>query len=107
FGVGLLLPVEPPEVDALLLKWMEDKLEVVGRPFFVGWVEGNIFLCCRVDAHGASHGWILLFPWLDAGSGVEVERSLQALLMQAGEKVFGVGEEQMVPGIAGPTERLA
>src|SRR6185437_11025213 len=107
FGVGLLLPVEPPEVDALLLKRMEDKLEVVGGPLFVGWVEGDVFLCCRIDAHGAGHCGVLLLPWLNAGCGVEIERGLEPLLMQAGEEIFRIGKEQMVPCVSGPAETFA
>jgi hypothetical protein len=38
---------------------------------------------------------------------MEVERGFQALGMEAGEEVFGVGEEGLVPGVAAPAEVVA
>src|ERR1700752_4022339 len=107
FGVELLLPVEPPEVDALLFERMKDKIEIVNGPAFVGQIEGNILLGCRIDAHGASHGRILLLPRLDAGGGGKIERAFQSLLMDVGEEGGGIREAQMVPGVAGPSDSLA
>ena len=56
--VLLLLPVEPPEVDALLLQRVEDQVDVVGGALLVGEVEGDVFLGRRIDAHGRA-------PWRD------------------------------------------
>jgi len=35
---------------------------------------------------------------------MEVERGLQALIVDVGEKVAGVGKQRLVPGVAGPSK---
>src|ERR1700678_1204837 len=90
-SVLLLLPVEPPEVNALLFQRMVNQVHVVGGEFLVGDVEGDVFLRCRIDAHGFGHCRISLLPWLDAGGRMEVERGLQALGVDMGKKIAGIG----------------
>ena len=67
--VLFLLPVEPPEIDALFLQRMEDEVEVVFGEFLVGDVIRNVLLRRRIDAHGPSHRRIRCLPRLNAGSG--------------------------------------
>src|SRR6266568_552856 len=66
FCVGFLLPIEPPEIDALLLERMEDEVEVICGEFLVGDVEGNVLVGRWVDAHGFGHRRVLGFPGLNA-----------------------------------------
>ena len=105
-GALLLLPVEPPEVDALLLKRVVQKVHVVGGVLLVGDVEGNVLPRRGIDAHGPGHGGIGLLPWLHARRRMHIERGLQALLVNLLQEVVGVGKEDFVPGVAGPAEAV-
>ncbi len=107
FGVLRLLPVEPPEVDALLLQRVMQQVHVVDGVFLVGNVEGHIFLCRRIDAHGFGHSRIRRFPGLNARSRMQIEGGLQAFGVEFGEKVVRIGEEHLVPRIATPAQALA
>src|SRR5579859_4320146 len=101
-----MLPVEPPEVDTLLLQRMEDQVEVIGRPELVRGVEGHILLRGRVNAHGAGHCGIRLLPRLDARSRMQIQRRLQSLCMKIGKEVVWIGEKRLVPGIAAPAKTV-
>jgi hypothetical protein len=103
-GVGLLLPVQPPEVNALMFERMVQQIHVVGCELLVGDVEGDILSSRRIDAHLFGHGWIGCFPRLNAGGRVKVECDLQALIVEVSKERLGVGEEEWVPGVAGPTQ---
>ncbi len=81
-------------------------MEVVGGPFLVSWVEGYEFLGCRVDAHGTGHGRIGLLPRLNARGRMQIERGLQALVVQVFQEGVGIWKEHLVPGVAGPAEQL-
>ncbi len=107
FGCGFLLPVKPPEVDALLLQRMENQIHVIDGELLVGNVEGHIFLRRRVDAHGRGHGGVRLLPRLNARGRMQVQCRLQAIGVQACQELMRVRKEQLVPGIASPAQSFA
>ena len=92
FGVGFLLPVEPPEVDALLLEGTVDEIEIVHGVLLVGDVKGNVQPGRGIDAHRPCHRGIGVFPGLNAGRGMQVERGLQPHGVQIFQELVGIGE---------------
>ena len=95
--VRFLLPVEPPEIDALLLQRMQDQVHVVGGEFLVGEVEGDVLPAGGIDAHGPRHLGIMLFPRLNARCRMQVQAGLQVVGVQPGQELIGIGKEQLVP----------
>src|SRR4051812_17801253 len=65
-GVLLLLPVEPPEIDALFFQRVQHEIEIVLRELLAGDVEGHVFSGPRIDAHGPGHDGVILLPRLNA-----------------------------------------
>ena len=91
-GVTALLPVEPPEVDTLVLQGMVGVLQVGGREVLVADVEGDGLARGRVAAQLARHGGVGLLMAPDAGSGMEVESHLHAAIVQGLQEAPGIGE---------------
>ena len=102
FGFGLLLPVEPPEVDALLLQRMMDDVQIISGKALVGNIEGNVLLGGRINAHRLCHLRVAVLPRLNARGRVQVQAGLQPVGVQRDQELVGVREEQPVPAIAGP-----
>ena len=91
-GVAPLLPVQPPEVDAVILQGMVSVFQVGGREVLVADVEGDGLARGRVTAQRAHHGCIGLLVASDAGGGMEVEGHLHAAVMQGLQEAPGIGE---------------
>ena len=101
-GVAALLPVQPPEVDAVVLQRVVGELQVGVGEVLVTDVEGDGLARGRVPAEPAHHGGVGGLVAADAGGGVEVEGHLHAAGVQGVQEAPGVGEEIGVPGVAGP-----
>ena len=71
-GIGFLLPVEPPEVDTLLLQRMMQQAHVVGRELLFGDVERHVLLGRGIDAHGPRHRRVSVLPRLYARRRMQV-----------------------------------
>ena len=82
-GGVLLLPVEPEEIDSLLLQRVNYVVQVIGREFLFRDVVGNVLLGRRIDPHGASQLRIVVLPRLHAGGRVDIQCGLEALLVYA------------------------
>src|SRR5260370_7657010 len=61
-GVRFLLPIEPPEINALLLEGMKNKIEEVGCEFLVRDVERNVLPGRSVATHVFALRAPLSFP---------------------------------------------
>src|SRR5580698_10946358 len=68
--IGFLLPVEPPEVDALLFERMVQQVHIICGEFFVGNIEWHIFLRGWIDADGFCHSRVRRLPRLHARCGM-------------------------------------
>src|SRR5215469_1007432 len=68
----LLLPIKPPEINSLPLQRIVHELQVVFRKLLVGDVKRNVLLGGGIDSHGARHLRIVLLPWLNARSRMQV-----------------------------------
>lgn len=100
--VPALLPVEPPEVDPVLLHRPQDVLEQRIEVCRVGHVERHRRLGLGIDSESGGHCGIGGFVSADAVGGVVVEGDPQATTVQLGEEGRRVGEESPLPGVAGP-----
>ena len=100
FRVRLLLPIEPPEIDAALFQWMVQEVHVIGRKFFVGDVEGHVLLRRRINAHPPRHLCVSIFPRLYAGGRMQIQSGLQSFGSNLPQESVRIGEEKLVPAIS-------
>ncbi len=75
----LLLPVQPPEVDALLLQRMVHQVHIVRRKLLVGNVERHILPRRRINPHRCRHRRVRLLPRLNPRRRMQIQRNLQPL----------------------------
>ena len=101
-GGTALLPVEPPEVNALILHRMVELVEVGFHELRVGEVELHGLLGLRVDTHRLGEFGVAFLERAHAVLRVHVERDLHALLVQPRHEALRIGEEVLVPRVAGP-----
>ena len=78
FRVRLLLPIEPPEIDAALFQWMVQEVHVIRCELLVGDIERHILPGRRIDAHPLRHLCIRVFPRLYARSWMQIQSGLQS-----------------------------
>ena len=98
-----LLPVQPPEVHALVLQGVVEAREIGAHEVPVGDVEGHVLPGARIQAQVGAD--LLIGPLVAAHplSRVHVERGEHAPLVQAGQEGRRVREQLPVPGVAGPS----
>ena len=106
FRLHPLLPVEPPEIDALALHGVQHGLKIGVGPL----------LLVDVERHGfALPGPSVLFgEWfvnslirLDARSRVEVERHFEVFGLGPFQEIRRRGEQLLLPGVASPADALS
>jgi hypothetical protein len=105
--VGALLPVEPPEVDALLLERVVHNLEVGAQELRVGDVERDRLVGRRVAPERGSHRLVRVLEPPHPVRRMHVERHAQAAAVQLGQEALGVGEQRPLPAVAGPARPVA
>jgi hypothetical protein len=91
-GVGLLLPVKPPEVNTLLFQRMVQNIEVVSRELLIRNVERYVLLGGRIHSHGTRHGRVRILERLHTRRQMQIERNLQALIMDVSEELLRFGK---------------
>ena len=98
-----LLPVDPPEVDpVLVLERVYDVFEIPAKEFGIRGIEFDWLASVRVDPHVFSHRPVLGLVGVDPFCGVEIERRLQTRVVEPVDEPLGVGEQFAVPGPARP-----
>ena len=97
-----LLPVQPPEVDALVLERVVQLLEVGLEERGVGGVEVDGQLRGGIDAHALGDPRVGVLVRAHAVGGVDVERDGEASAMQLGHEGGRVGEQLAVERVARP-----
>jgi hypothetical protein len=118
-----LLPIQPPEVHALILERMMEELEVRFEEFPVGWVEYDglgvfrITICnlggvhithmagLGVSTESLCHLGVGFLVCAHSVGGMSTQRGLQMALVQLFEELDVVGEELIVPP-AGVSRRI-
>ena len=97
-----LLPVHPPEIDAVRFVGKMQRLKVRFEELGVQAVKAHRRLRFRIDAHSAGHRFVLHLVAAHALSRMQVERGLKPSFVQPGDEALVVREEIPVPRIARP-----
>ena len=97
-----LLPVDPPEINALRFHRVDDLIEVSGHEHRRGRIELNRAAGLGINAHCPSHAIVAVLERTYAVSRMQVKRGFETPLMQPSQKTFRVGEQGAVPGESGP-----
>ena len=97
----VLLPVEPPEIDAHILGGVMGVFEEGLHVFAVAQVEKERF--GRIGPHILHKGAVHLLVGTDAVVRMVVERHGHAAAVHLGDQRFGIGNAFALPGIARPT----
>ena len=102
-----LLPVQPPEINALLLQRVQHCFKITLRPFLPAHPERDIFpfrpcFPCpfRIICHKPS---VAVLKSLDTRCRVKIEGSLKTISVEKVQSVFRIGKEVVVPCITGPS----
>ena len=101
-GVRTVLPVHPPEVDALRLHRVVQHREVRREEGGVVDLERDLLAQLGVAAEGLGHRRVGVLERAHPVGGVEVQRDLHAAAVHLGEEGLGVGEVLGLPAVAGP-----
>ncbi len=101
-GVGILLPIEPPEIDALLLaRQVRVAVELIQIGFVPG-IEGNRLAGGGILLHRLHKIGIHLFMRLQARCGMIVESDVESLLVKPFEQRRRIGNQGAIPSVTGP-----
>ena len=100
--VAPLLPVEPPEVDAVLLHRVQHLLVPALHEVFVRRRPLYSLLLVGVHAHPLRHRRVAILVGLYAVGRMQVERGLQVLLLSPLQEALRRGKQASVPGVACP-----
>ena len=106
FGFPFLLPVYPPEVNAVFFIRLMQKAEIALNKLRVGDIKGDTLFCFRINAHEARKVLILIFKRTNALRRVEIDGNLEVVFVQPAEQRFVIGEKLRVPAVARPALRL-
>ena len=101
-----LLPVEPPEVDALPLQRVQDGLEVAVGPLLLAYAE-RYGLARFLPAVVLGEVVVGSLVGLYARCRVEIERYFQVAPVRPADEVLGRGEQLAFPRVARPADALA
>ena len=106
FGFPFLLPVYPPEVNAVIFIRLMQKAEIALNEFRVGDIKRNTLFCFRINTHEARKVLIPVLKRTHALRRVEVDGDLEVFFVQPAEQRFVIGEKLRVPAVARPALRL-
>ena len=98
-----LLPINPPEVDALVFEWAVQDIEKSFQETAIGNIKVDWVLRRGVVMKCFCHVFVQIFIVLDTVGGVIVQSYFQFSAMELSEKCWGVGKQLLVPCIASPT----
>ena len=100
-----LLPIEPPEVYALLLHRTKHGIEIGIGPLLLRHLVRNA-LALFAPTISLCKTLVRLLVRLNTRGRVEVQRGLEILLVTPREEVLGRREELLLPGVACPAHTL-
>ena len=106
-GVLALLPVDPPEIDAVVLQTPVQYGEVGLQEGRVGDVERDRLAVRRITAESRGHVGVGVLVRTHSVGRVDVEGDPVAALVQLGEEGLRIGEQCAVPAVAGPAAAVA
>ena len=103
FGLAALLPVDPPEVHALLLIGVVQDLEIGLNEFGICDIEGDRLAGFRIDPHGFRHHFIAILEAAYPPCGMDVERCVEILLLEPAQEGTVIRKKLCVPAISRPS----
>ena len=107
FGAGALLPVDPPEVYAVMLVRLVKDLEICVNEFVGGEIDLYGRFRLGIDTHCGRHFLIHILKITNTRCGMEVQRYLESLVLQTLQEALIIGEKIGVPAITRPTALTA
>ena len=101
---AILLPIDPPEIDAGILDRPVRRLEIGFHVRFAAGIELRHRILGRIQTKLLHEFGIALLVGADAIVRMGIERDLDAILAEIGQQFFGIGQELAVPGPARPAQ---
>ena len=102
-----LLPVNPPEIHAVLFIGLMQYGKIRVRKLRVENIKLNLLAGSGVRAHGFRHFRIHIFKPSHAVRRVQIQRDFQPFRLYQPQKFFIIGKQFLVPGISRPAVRPA
>ena len=97
-----LLPVHPPEIDAVLFHRVVQHIKVRFQKRPVRHVKLHRCPACRIDSQHLRHSRIRLLMGAHPIRRMDIQGNLQPLFMEPRQKLRRIREQLPVPGISGP-----
>ena len=101
-----LLPVNPPEINAVIFIWMVQNVKVRLDELHIRKVKFNRLFRVWINAVCLCHFFVLVFKETNAIFGVQIHCDGKPHTLQIFEKLFIVGEQFFVESISRPTGPL-
>ncbi len=101
-GLVALLPVNPPKVNAHVLKRLVDYLEICLDIFFVGYVKLVLLFILWVVTHKSCKLIITVLKRAYSGCRMKIERYLEILVLKPWQEALRVRKKIGVPAVARP-----
>ena len=96
------LPVNPPEVHAHLFLRMGEIFKIGPEKIGGCRVEIHRLSAFRINSHIPGHGFVDLFAGSYAICGMEIQCGVKPAPVKLLQKLFRMGKQLFVPGVAGP-----
>ncbi len=101
-GYAALLPVDPPEINSLLLKGMMQILKISLHKLLVRHVKDNGQTAPRIHPERLSHLFIGILIIADTICRMHIQSHMQPLVMKPGKEGLRIRKKLPVPGITRP-----
>ena len=98
-----LLPVDPPEVNTLILKGVVENLKICLSKGRIGNVKADDFTLLGITAKTSTHIGILILKESDTLGRVNVQGNVVAVIVKPCKKLSVIGEKLGIPAISRPT----
>ena len=97
-----LLPIDPPKINSLILKRMQDLFKIGEHKLWVCRIKKHRLTRLGINSHASRKTLVSFFEIADSIRWMQVERSVQATCMKRGEEALGIWEELRIPGVSSP-----
>ena len=102
-----LLPVDPPEIDPLVLQRMVQQLQICVHEAWICNLKRHNLFFRRVQPHALGHGAVGPFVPADAQRRVQIERDVHPARVKLLQKRRVIWKERFIPCVARPAVRAA
>jgi len=91
-GLGALLPINPPEINALIFERVMEQREIGFSESRVSNVKGNGFILSRIHPERRRHRGVGFFVGVNTFGWMEVQRGFQSPLVELIDELYWVRE---------------